>query len=127
MDHREILRKKPWLRLENGSDISSRLLRATKGNAFVVWNSIQCSYELHTVQAEELSGDSYNATIPSKILNQWLVDDYLSTDFEMYVDDFVGGKIVAESLMDERHQEARRIARLESEMAAVERVMGTRI
>lgn len=127
MDHREILRKKPWLRLENGSEISSRLLRATKGNAFVVWNSIQCNYELHTVQAEELSGDSYNATVPSNVLNQWLVDDYLSTDFEMYVDDFVGGKIVAESLMDERHQEARRIAKLESEMAAVERVMGTRI
>lgn len=127
MDHKEILRRKPWLKLENGSDISSRLLSATNGNAFIVWNEIQGNYELHTVQAEMMSGDSYNATVPKEVLNQWIVDDYLSTDFEKYVDDFVGAKMVSEMLHDDSHQEAQRIAMLNREMETVERVMGTKI
>jgi adenosyl cobinamide kinase/adenosyl cobinamide phosphate guanylyltransferase len=127
MDHKEILRRKPWLKLENGSDISSRLLKATNGNAFIVWDCIQANYELHTVQAELLSGDSYNATVPKEVINQWLIDDYLSNDFEKYVDDFVGAKMVAEMINDESHQEARRIGLLNQEMETVERVMGTKI
>jgi hypothetical protein len=127
MNYKSILRNKPWLKLYNGNNISKRLMKSTNNNAFIVYNLIKCNYELHTIQAEHMSGDSYNATIPIEVLNQWIIEDYNSTDFEKYVDDLVSAKQKAELLSDIQGSESRRQQILKDQLKVVERVFGTKL
>ena len=108
MNYKDILRIKPWWKLYNGNNLSKRLLKSTNGNAFIVFNNIQLEYQLHTVQAEIMSGDSTNANIPQEVLNQWIIEDYNSTDFEKYVDDIIGVHQVNEYIANKKNSNERR-------------------
>lgn len=127
MNYKDILRVKPWMKLYNVGNLSKRLLKSTNGNAFIVYNNIQAEYQLHTVQAELMSGDSTNANIPQEVLNQWIIDDYNSTDFEKYVDDLVSAKQLSEYIHDQKFSEEKRKMELENQLGTIERVMGTKI
>lgn len=127
MQYKDILRIKPWLRLCNVGNISKRLLKATNGNAFIVYNNIHNEYQLHTVQAELMSGDSWNANLPLDVINQWIIEDYNSTDFEKYVDDIISEKQKSEMINNSHKDSSRRIAILEEQLTVVERVLGTKL
>lgn len=127
MNYKDILRVKPWLKLYNGGNLSSRLLKSTNENAFIVYNNIQQEYQLHTVQAELLSGDSTNTNIPQDVLNQWIIEDYNSTDFEKYVDDIQSVHQINEYIHDEKFSNIHREMELEHQLGTIERVMGTKI
>lgn len=127
MTYKDILRVKPWLRFYNNENLSKRLLKATNGNAFIVFNNIQKEYQLHTVQAELLSGDSTNANIPQEVLNQWIIEDYNSTDFEKYVDDIISVHQLNEYLHDNKFSDKERAMELSHQLKTIERVMGTKI
>lgn len=127
MTYKDILRNKPWLKICNSGSISKRLLKSTHNNAFIVYNLIQCNYELHTIQAEQLSGDSYNTTIPIDVLNQWIIEDYNSNDFEKYVDDLMSSKQLSELISDEKHSQHVREMELTHQLGTIERVIGTKI
>ena len=126
MDYKDILRNKPWLTLCNIGNISKRLLKNTNGNAFIVYNIIQAEYQLHTVEAEELSGDSTNANVPLDVLNQWIIDDYNMNDFKKYVDDIQSNRQLSESIRNS-YEKFRRDSHLDKELKVVERVIGTKI
>ena len=111
----------------NIGNINRRLQKFTNGNAFIVYNLIQGNYELHTVQAELMSGDSYNASIPIDVLNQWIIEDYCSTDFEKYVDDIVSQKTLTEYIHDEKWSDQHREMELQHQLGTIERVLGTKI
>lgn len=127
MNYKDILRIKPWLKLVNVGNISDRLLKSTNGNAFVVFNLIHCEYQIHTIQAERLSGDSYNANIPIEVLNQWIIDDYNSNDFQKYVDDAISAQQKSEYLNSDVVSSNRRNLQLRGQLETIERVMGTKI
>ena len=127
MNYKDILRVKPWLRLYNGGNLSNRLLKSTNGNAFIVYNNIQGEYQLHTVQAELMSGDSTNANIPAEVLNQWIIEDYNSNDFEKYVDDIMSEHQLNEFIHDEKYSQHKRDMELTQQLKTIERVMGTKI
>ena len=127
MNYKDILRNKPWLKIYNAGKVNSRLLKATNRNAFIVYNAIQGNFELHTVEAEQLSGDSYNATIPQEVLNQWIIEDYNSNDFNKYVDDIISEKQKTERFAEIMHSDDRRKREIEQQLLAVERVMGTKL
>lgn len=127
MNYKDILRIKPWLKFYNVGKISSRLLKSTNGNAFIVYNNIQAEYQLHTVQAEYMSGDSTNANIPLDILNQWIIEDYNSNDFEKYVDDIISEQQKNEYIHYEKYSETYRMRELECQLKTIERVLGTKI
>ena len=127
MDYKDIIRIKPWLRLVNTASISKRLLDSTNNNAFIVYNMFTGNYELHTVQAEQMSGDSYNANIPQEVLNQWIIEDYNSTDFEKYVDDAMSDKQVSEFLNSDEQENKRRQLELGYQLETIERVFGTKL
>lgn len=127
MTYKDILRIKPWLEFYNVGKLSSRLLKSTNGNAFIVYNNVQKEYQLHTVQAELLSGDSTNANIPQDVLNQWIIEDYNSTDFEKYVDDIMSVHQQNEYIHDEKFSDQRRKMELSHQLGTIERVMGTKI
>jgi len=123
----DILRIKPWLKLCDIGNINKRLKKYTNGNAFIVYNLIQGEYELHTIQAECLSGDSYNATIPIDVINQWIIEDYNSSDFEKYVDDIRSVRQLNEYVHDQKFGNERRNMELTHQLRTIERVMGTKI
>ena len=127
MTYKDILRNKPWLKLYNVGNLSSRLLKSTNGNAFIVYNNIQQEYQLHTVQAELMSGDSTNANIPQDVLNQWIIDDFNSTDFEKYVDDIQSEHQLYEHIHNEKFSDQHRKMELSYQLETIERVMGTKI
>lgn len=127
MNYKDILRVKPWLKFYNNDNLSTRLLKATNGNAFIVYNNIQQEYQLHTVQAELLSGDSTNSNIPSDVLNQWIIEDYNANDFEKYVDDIKSNNQLSEYLNKYKQSYAYRERELTEQLATIERVMGTKI
>ena len=127
MNYKDILRIKPWLKFYNVGKLSSRLLKSTNGNAFIVYNNIQQEYQLHTVQAELMSGDSTNANIPADVLNQWIVEDYNSNDFEKYVDDIISQQQLNEYVHDEKFSQHTRDMELSHQLGTIERVMGTKI
>lgn len=127
MNYKDILRTKPWLKLYNGNKLSYRLLKSTNGNAFIVYNNIQQEYQLHTVQAELMSGDSTNANIPQEVLNQWIIEDYNSTDFEKYVDDIQSVHQLNEYIHDQKFSDQNRRMELSHQLETIERVMGTKI
>lgn len=127
MKVKDILRWKPWLKLYNAGNITTRLQKSTNGNAFIVYNLIQGNYELHTIQAEYLSGDSYNASIPMEVLNQWIIEDYNSNDFEKYVDDIMSNQQMYEYIRDEKNSQRHRDMELAYQLGTIERVMGTKI
>lgn len=123
----DILRTNPWLKPCNIGSINKRLKKFTNGNAFIVYNLIQGNYELHTLQAQHMSGDSYNATIPIEIINQWIIEDYNSSDFEKYVDDIVSQNQLSEFVRDRKNSNQHREMELAYQLGTVERVMGTKI
>ena len=127
MNYKDILRVKPWLKFYNNDNLSTRLLKATNGNAFIVYNNIQQEYQLHTVQAELLSGDSTNSNIPSDVLNQWIIEDYNANDFEKYVDDIKSVNELSEHLNKYKQSNAYRERELTEQFKTIERVMGTKI
>ena len=126
MNYKDILRNKPWLRLYNVGNVTNRLLKKSNGNAFIVYNLIQAEFQLHTVEAEELSGDSTNANIPLEVINQWIIDDYDMNDFNKYVDDLKSEQQLNECLRDS-YEKLRRNNLLDDQLKVVERVMGTKI
>ena len=127
MNYKEILRRKPWLKLYNVGNISKRLLKSTNGNAFIVYNNIHAEYQLHTVQAELMSGDSTNANVPLEVLNQWIIEDYNSTDFEKYVDDIKSAHQLAEHIHNAKFSDKQRELELAHQLGTIERVMGTKL
>jgi len=127
MNYKDILRNKPWLKLYNGCNLTNRLLKATNGNAFIVFNIIQAEYQLHTVQAEIMSGDSTNANIPQEVLNQWIIEDYNSNDFEKYVDDIMSEHQLNEFINNQKNSDKYRERELSQQLGTIERVLGTKI
>ena len=127
MTYKDIIRIKPWLKLYNNGSLSSRLLKSTNGNAFIVYNNIQQEYQLHTVQAELMSGDSTNANIPVDVLNQWIIEDYNSNDFEKYVDDIISEHQINEFVHNQKNSDQYRNLELANQLNEIERVMGTKL
>lgn len=75
MNYKTILRYNPELRLCDIQQISTRLLKITKGNMFLAYNTLHDSYELHTVKSFKYTGVSLNATLDDDMLSAWLIKD----------------------------------------------------
>lgn len=126
MTYKDCIRNKPWLRVCNINNICVRMLEATKGNAFVVFNKIQQNYELHTVEAQRLSGDSYNATIPQEALNAFLIRDYKATNFAQHLDDIISERSKQETFRNNWNEKKRDID-LSEELKHITNVLGTKV
>lgn len=126
MTYKDCIRTKPWLRVCNINNICVRMLEATKGNAFVVFNNIQQNYELHTVEAYRLSGDSYNATLPLEVLNNFLIVDYKATNFAQHLDDILSERNKEETFRNNWNNKKRE-ADISEELKHITNVLGTKV
>lgn len=123
MEAKSLIRNKPWLKYK--SNFSKRLLDSTRGNAFIVYNLLQGTYELHTIEAYKLSGDSYNCSLDREFLTQFLVWDYKATNFANNLDDILSEKALYEHQRELK--ESRNSKVLNSEIKIIERTLGTRV
>lgn len=125
MTHRNILQYQPWLRFVNINNISGRLLRYTKGNTFIAYNTITSQYELHSVDSFRLTGYSQNAVIEKEMLNNFLYKDYRATELKKFMNDLEDSRTLKNKLYDDH--ESKRKYRLANQLKEIERIIGTKI
>ncbi len=63
MTYKNILKYQPWLRFVNINNISTRLLNYSKGDIFIVYNTLTENYELHSISAFKLTVYSQNCLV----------------------------------------------------------------
>ena len=125
MNYIDILRTNPYLKKCNVNNICDRFLKRTNGNAFVVFNNVQQSYEIHTVEAFLLSGESYNTTILLENLNEATIIECLMQDFSKDLDAILSERL-ADETWRENWQKNKRVYELNQQFKTIERVMGTK-
>ena len=121
-----VLKGKPWLKISNTNNITHRLQIETKGNAFIVYNTIQNSYELHTIEAYNLSGDSYNCSLDREFLSQFLIWDYKANNFANNLDYILSKKEEYELMRNKKETMLSDSLKTKTELA-LERILGTHL
>jgi len=124
MNYKQILRYKPWLKPINILNLNERLLEKTKGNVFIVYNTIQHTYELHTIEAYNLSGDSYNTSLDKECVNGFIYYDYRANDYKLFKDEVASDRMRKEIAYDKREQTRHN---LDDILKVVERTLGTKV
>jgi ATP-dependent Lon protease len=125
MNYIDILRVNPHLKKCNINNICDRFLKKTNGNAFVVFNNVQQAYEIHTMEAYYLSGDSYNTTIFLENLNENTIIECQVQDFSKNLDDILSEREANENWREHWGNNKRRYE-LDQQLKTIERVMGTK-
>lgn len=124
MNYKQILRYKPWLKPVNIFNINQRLLEKTKGNVFIVYNTIQHTYELHTVEAYNLSGDSYNTSLDKECINGFIYYDYRANDYKLFRDEVASDRMRKELAYEKREKTRHNLNDI---LKVVERTLGTKL
>jgi hypothetical protein len=124
MNYKSILKYKPWLKPVNTLNLCERLLEKTKGNVFIVYNTIQHTYELHTIEAYNLSGDSYNTSLDKECVNGFIYYDYRANDYRLYKDEVASDRMRKELAYEKREQSR---YNLDDILKVVERTIGTKV
>jgi hypothetical protein len=124
MDYKQILQYKPWLKPVNVLNLCERLLERTNGNVFIVYNTIHNSYELHTLEAYKLSGDSYNTSLDKECVNGFIYYDYRANDYKLFRDEVYSDRKRKELSYEKREQTRHN---LDDMMKVVERTLGTKL
>lgn len=128
MTYKDILRHKPWLKLVHINNLTKRFQRATQKNVFIVFNLIQKNYELHSLEAYYLSGDSYNTTINQDLLNGFLLHDYKSNNNQIDLEEIISRKMLLEHLYgDETSNNIKREKHLKDSLKSIERALGGKL
>ena len=121
-----ILHGKPWLKIVNTNNITTRLQKETNGNAFIVYNLIQQTYELHTIEAFNLSGDSYNCSLDREFLSQFLIWDYKATNFVNNLEDILSKRQEYDLLKNKKEKMLESVLKRRTEIS-LERILGTKV
>jgi hypothetical protein len=124
MTYKQLLRYKPWLKPVNILNLNERLQELTKGNVFIVYNSIQNTYELHTIEAYKLSGDSYNTSLDKECVNGFIYHDYRANDYKLFKEEVYSDRMRKEIAYEKREQTRHN---LDDILKVVERTLGTKI
>ena len=124
MNYKQILHYKPWLKPVNILNLNERLQEQTKGNVFIVYNTIQHTYELHTLEAYKLSGDSYNTSLDIECVNGFIYYDYRANDYKLFKDEVMSDRMRKDLAYDKREKTRHN---LEDMLKVVERTLGTKI
>lgn len=124
MNYKQVLRYQPWLKLINRGDISKRLLRLTKGDIFIAYNTTKDTYEVHSVKSFRINESSIQVAIDSNMVNGFLVNDFKANNLRQHGLELEDQRDKATRLY-ERHEEDR--FKTEDILKAIERTMGTKL
>jgi hypothetical protein len=124
MNYKTILRYQPELRLINRNNISTRMLKLTRGDLFVAYNVIKASYEVHSIENFKLNCISFNVSLEPEMVNGFLYNDYKANNLKMFV----------EEVKDRREKTNYRLEQAEenrfnetSSLKIIERTIGTKL
>ena len=124
MNYKQILKHKPWLKPVNILNINQRLIDKTKSNVFIVYNTIHQTYELHTMEAYNLSGDSYNTSLDIECVNGFIYYDYRANDYKLFRDEVASDRMRKELAYEKREKTRHN---LDDILKVVERTLGTKL
>lgn len=124
MNYKQILKYKPWLKPVNILNINQRLIDKTEGNVFIVYNTIHQTYELHTMEAYNLSGDSYNTSLDIECVNGFIYYDYRANDYKLFRDEVASDRMRKELAYEKREKTRHN---LDDILKVVERTLGTKL
>lgn len=125
MTYKNILKYQPWLRFVNINNISTRLLNYSKGDIFIVYNTLTENYELHSISAFKLTGYSQNCVVEKDLLNDWLYKDFRASELKKFMLDIQSNRELKEYYYNDFEQ--KRPERLREQLKLLERVVGTKI
>lgn len=125
MTYKSILRYQPWLRFININKISTRLMRYTKGDVFIAYNTLTSNYEMHSLQSFKLTGYSNNCVIEKEFLNDWLYKDFRCNELKKFLLEVQSSRELKNHIYDK--QESQRSLRLKEQLKIIERAIGTKI
>ncbi len=124
MTYADILRYNPHLRFVDSYGISSRLLQYTRGDTFLVFNTLKNKYELHSVSSFRLSDSSYEADIDKEFVNGFIYTDYRANELKKFLSEVHSRREEQHHLYDEFE---RNRWDLKSKMKTIERTLGTNL
>ena len=124
MNHKQVLRYQPWLRLVNKHNISDRLLSLTNGDIFIAFNTRKDTYELHSVKSFRLSAGSSNANLEPEFVNGFIVTDFKANNLRKFAIDLESQRQRSDYLYKKAEEKR---ASLNDMLKIVERTIGTKI
>lgn len=98
MDH--FLRCFPYLKPVHIHNLFKRFQEITGGNVLVVYNNARDEYEMHSLKAFQLNGESLLVVLEEDMLNGWLVNDYLANNIEKFGLEVQSERLLANEYLD---------------------------
>lgn len=124
MDYTHVLKHQPWLRVVNRYNVTDRLQTLTKGNLFVVYNTLNGCYELHSVTGYKMTGSSIQVGLDEWMVNGFIVNDFKANNLRANLIDVQHDREKLNLLYD-RFEDKR--FNVKERAKIIERVMGTKV
>ena len=80
----QFLKNFPYLKPVHINNLFRRFQLLTHGNILIVYNNARDEYEMHSLKAFKLNGESLVVVLEEDMLNGWLVNDYLANNIEKF-------------------------------------------
>lgn len=101
----EILRMYKELRIINVGNITDRLLKASKGDLFLVYNTLRGTYEVHSIRSFKMNGISINSVVDESMLNQEIIEIVKSCNIARFGKDLQQDREYLNKILDNREDE----------------------
>lgn len=94
------LRCFPYLKPVHIHNLFQRFREITGGNVLVVYNNARDEYEMHSLKAFQLNGESLLVVLEEDMLNGWLVNDYSANNIEKFGLEVQSERLLANEYLD---------------------------
>jgi hypothetical protein len=124
MNYLDVIRFQPELRFANAHNISTRMLKLSKGDIFVAYNVLKGTHEVHSVENYKINNISFNVSLEPEMVNGFLINDYKANNLKQFI----------KEVQDRREKTNYRLEQSEEKrlqdntaMNVVERTLGTKL
>ncbi|MBP5446131.1 MAG: hypothetical protein J6Y28_08175 [Acholeplasmatales bacterium] len=96
----KFFRSFPYLKPVHIHNLFERFLEITGNKVLVVYNNARDTYEMHSLKAFQLNGESLLVVLEEDMLNGWLVNDYLANNIEKFGLEVQSERLLANEVLD---------------------------
>jgi len=96
----KFFRSFPYLKPVHIHNLFERFVKITDGKVLVVYNNARDTYEMHSLKAFQLNGESLLVVLEEDMLNGWLVNDYLANNIEKFGLEVQSERLLANEVLD---------------------------
>ena len=125
MNYKTVLRHQPWLRFMNRDNISFRFLKYSHGDLFIAYNTLNDSYELHSVRSYRLTDSSCNGVLDDNQVNGYALYNFREHELKKFMYEIQDDLEKRNRLYDTRSDA--RTATLKNSLKQIELALGTKV